>query len=218
MGVSRAGLGGLALPLVVAIAAGVLAVWLVQQQIDRAAARGGPPVTVLVATEPIAAGTVISGDPTTDRIGERSIPRDFAPVDAISSWEELTGATLSSNVAAGAFLTDSILANSSSGTKLQLRKGERAVSVGARAAPDGTVLVAGDRVDLIASGFDGAPTSELVLSGAQVLSASESGERAGTQRLTLRIAASQSSAIVRADVFARELRAIKLSANGSSHD
>lgn len=203
---------GLMLPLAVAIVAGLLAVWLVRSEIDRASMRGGEPVTVLVANQRLAAGAAIGSDAMAAQLGERSIPGDYAPVDAIGGRDELIGATLVSGVDAGTIITRPLLAKSVSAAGHKLRERERAVSVGVRAAPDGAVIVAGDRVDLIASGFDGAPNSEMVLSGAQVLAASESDEKPGVQRLTLRVAAEQSAGLVRADVFARELRAIKLDA------
>lgn len=208
----RADVAGLRLPLAVAVIAGLLAVWLVRSEIDRASMQGGEPVTVLVANQRLDAGVAIDDGATATQLSERMIPAEYAPVDAIGSRDELIGATLVSGVEAGAIITRPLLAQRADATDHKLRKRERAVSVGVRAAPDGAVIVAGDRVDLIASGFDGAPSSELLLSGAQVLAANESDEKPGVQRLTLRVAAEQSAGLVRADVFARELRAIKLEA------
>lgn len=205
---------GVILPLAIALIAGVLAIWLVRDQVSRATALGGPPVTVLVASDRIEAGTALGADQINALVTERSLPSDYAPIDAINASDELIDTTLVASVDAGAVLTRPLLAVAGERTDHALRKGERAVSVGVRAAPDGTVLVAGDRVDLVASGFDGAARSEFALTGAQVLSANESGDKPGVQRLTLRVAAAQTAALVRADVFARELRAIKITGRG----
>lgn len=200
----------MALPLAVALVTGLLAAWLVHREVDRAAAVGGAPVTVLVAVTGVAAGQVIRGEEVDSVFAERQIPTDFAPIDAVATREDLVDASLVATLEPGAIITRPLVKQAESAGEFTLRTGERAVSIGVRAAPDGTVLTAGDRVDLVASGFDGAPQSELVLTGAQVLVASESEEKPGVQRLTLRVAARQSAALVRADVFAREVRAIKV--------
>lgn len=209
---SSSGRNGLALPLLVALVAGLLAAWIVRNQIDRAATAGGAPVTVVVANAPIEAGAPIAAEELDALLVERTLPSDFAPVDAIAAREGLVGAKLVAAVEAGAILTTPLIAGRRSDPAHRLRPGERAVSIDVRSAPDGAVLEAGDRVDLIASGFDGAPSSELLLSGGQILAAITSGEKPGIQRITLRVAADQTAGLVRADVFAREVRAIRLSA------
>lgn len=201
---------GFALPLAVALVAGLLAAWLVDRQVDRAASAGGTPRTVLVASQSIDAGRVLRAEELETAFIKRSIPSDYAPIDAVSTHEEIVGVKLVAALEPGAILTQPLISRVDSKQEFSLRAGERAVSIGVRAAPDGTVLMAGDRVDLVASGFDGAPHSELVLAAAQVLVANESEDKPGVQRLTLRVAAGQSAALVRADVFAREVRAIQV--------
>lgn len=88
----------------------------------------------------------------------------------------------------------------------RLRRGERAVSVEVVVSPAGRQLASGDQVDLFASGVGGNQRTSPVVVGAEVLS-SDGGDRANP-RITLRLAAPQVTQVVRADVFARELRAV----------
>lgn len=211
MGVNGRGASGIALPLAVALMAGVLAAVLFHRQVDRAATVGGRPVPVLQTAQRIEAGRVIRAEDVESFFAQRSIPSDFVPADAVATREELVGVSLIAALDQGAVVTRPLLNDTDIADEFTLRPGERAVSVGVRVAPDGTVLAAGDRVDLIASGFDGAPQSELVLASAQVLVANESESKPGVQRLTLRVRARQAAPLVRADVFAREVRAVKVS-------
>lgn len=201
---------GVTLPLVIALGAGLLSAALVHRQLDRASAVGGAAVKVLVATQPVAAGHPLRREEVPALFTERAIPEDFAPLDAVADREKLIDSSLAVAVEPGAIITNPLIMRAASADNYKLRPGERAVSIGVRVAPDGVVLMAGDRVDLVASGFDGAAQSELVLSGAQILIASESEDKPGLQRLTLRVAARQAAALIRADVFAREIRAIKV--------
>ncbi|MGH2907332.1 MAG: hypothetical protein ACRDKI_11270 [Solirubrobacterales bacterium] len=85
--------------------------------------------------------------------------------------------------------------------RFRLRRGERAVTVDARLDPAGAEARSGDTIDLVASGGDGDQDSRLLLAGAEVLQGT-------TRSLTLRVRSDQIAAVISADVFARELRAI----------
>jgi hypothetical protein len=60
---------------------------------------------------------------------------------------------------------------------------------------------------LLSSGVGGANQTSLLLSGAEVL-AIDAAARGDQARITLRTTAEQAIALIRADVFARELRAV----------
>jgi Flp pilus assembly protein CpaB len=156
---------------------------------------------VLVAAVPIEAGKALTEQDVDSLFESRSLPHDVAPVDAISDRGELIGSRATGDVAAGAFATRPLFTSAARGSGFKLRASERAVSVEVLAAPDGATLAAGMRVDLLASGYSGANTTELLLAGAEVLAASEN-------RITIRVSAAQAPSIVRGDVFAKELRAV----------
>jgi hypothetical protein len=59
----------------------------------------------------------------------------------------------------------------------------------------------------MSSGTGGSQQTSLLLSGAEVVAVDDTA-RGDAQRITLRVAQSQAASVIRADVFARELRAI----------
>lgn len=189
--------------LVVAVTAGLIAAILVQRQLAGAERSAGPQRPVLVARAALDAGTVIE-DPGLFEL--RRQPGRYTPADAVASPEEILGRRTTVALPAGGYATESAFVPAGDGNGLRLRKGERALTVDARIAPDEAEAAAGARVDLIASGIGGSTDSELLVTAAQVMSVTEAAD--GKSNLTLRLAAGQALRVARADVFARELRAV----------
>lgn len=203
-----------------AIAAGVVAAWLVQRELDSAADLTGPAKPVLVARIAIEAGTRIEAEAGVGLVTSVDVPADFAPPDALTDVSEVAALRALTDIPQGGYLTRSAFSGDRAAAGYRLRSGERAISVDAVPAPVGTEPTPGSRVDLIASGIGGSQDTQVLIVGAEVLAVTEAqqidsqpGEPddrpTGPQgRLTIRVAASQVPAIVRADVFARELRAV----------
>lgn len=166
---------------------------------------GGPPISVVVAPQGLKAGEAI--DEASAALATRRIPSGYAPPDALTDPVEAAGARVVAPVAAGGYVTQSVLGGGDSGGAFKLRAGERALTVDAVVSPSGSTLEAGDRIDLFASGFGGDQRTTELISGAEVLAAEE-GAQAGRARATLRLLSSQVAPVIRADVFAHELRAV----------
>lgn len=163
-------------------------------------------VAVLVSERAIEAGEV------PDSSGQafartRSFPAALAPADAISDPVELAGRAALIDLPVGAALAGWMFSGTAERSRFRLRAGERAVSVDVALREAGGETRAGSLVDLFASGIGGDQQTALLLSGAEVLAATPD-EAPGRSELTLRLAADQVAAVVRADLFARELRAI----------
>lgn len=161
--------------------------------------------SVLVAAAPLERGAELGEGA---QLVLRAVPDRFAPPDAVSDPADALGERLETAIPAGAFVTRSILGGAAESTgRFKLRRTERAITVEAVISPGGETLSAGDRVDLLASGFGGDQSTVSLISGAEVLDVAE-GSAEGRARPTLRLASDQVVAVVRADVFARELRAV----------
>jgi hypothetical protein len=193
---------------VTALLAGVAAAWLVSDYTGSVERRGGRPTEVLVAKQAIARGKTMSAQMFGSVIGRRAVPRTFVPADA-ATLDSLDGARAAADIATGAYLTQPLFVTGrAAGGGYKLRRTERALTVDAKVSPDGATVEGGAIVDVFASGLAGGSESSLLLSGAEVLAAD--GETAGRaqQRLTLRVLTAQAPALIRGDVFARELRAV----------
>lgn len=193
-----------------AIAAAVCAIaaaWLTFGYAGRAEKRDGPSVSVLVAPGGLEAGAAID-EAAAAALTTREVPARFAPPDAIGDPVDAVGAHVLAPVAAGGFVTRSVLSGGADGQSgYKLRASERALTVEVIVSPQGSTLAAGDRVDLFASGFGGDQRTTELITGAEVLSAEDSAQSSRT-RATVRLADSQVAAVIRADVFAHELRAV----------
>lgn len=189
-----------------AIIAGVLAAWLVQREVAAATAGAGAPIDVLVATAPIEKGRRIDADTASELATTVEIPAKYAPPDALSDAAEVAGLRAETNIPVGGYLTNGAFSDAASRGAYELRRGERAVSIEVSTTPDGAEPAPGSVVDLVASGIGGAPESRVLIAGAEVLAASSVTNV--TTRLTVRLAVAQVPAVVRADVFAREVRAV----------
>lgn len=188
-----------------AAACALLAGWMALSYTGSAAREAGPTRSVLVAAAPLERGTELGADA---QFAVRRVPERFAPPDALSDLADAIGERLQVSLPAGAFVTRSMLSGGEGAASgLKLRSGERALTVDVVVAPTGESLVAGDRVDLYASGFGGNQQTEALIAGAEVLAVTE-GAQADRARPTIRLATAQVAAVVRADVFAQELRAV----------
>jgi Flp pilus assembly protein CpaB len=192
-----------------AVAAGacaLIAAWLTFSYAGGAGDRDGPRVDVLVAPAGLKAGASVDAAAAA-AMQVREVPARFAPPDALASPEDAIGTRALAGVVPGGYVVRSLLSGGSeSRSAYRLRAAERAVTVEVAVSPAGTALSAGDRVDLFASGFGGDQHTDELIAGAEVLTA-EDGEGSRT-RATLRLAATQVASVIRADVFAHELRAV----------
>lgn len=167
----------------------------------------GPMVDVVVAGAPLAAGRALDDDDVA-ALTIRPTPRSYAPPDALGDPLDALGARPRADLPAGTPLTGSQLIVAGGEPQSQLRSGERAVSLEVVVSPQSAALTSGSRVDLVASGFGGDQQTAEVIRGAEVLEADDAGEGA-KRRITVRLGRAQVAPVVRADVFAQELRAVR---------
>jgi pilus assembly protein CpaB len=206
--------------LCVALASGGLAASQVHERERSAAARLGPDVEVLVATREIPAGAPIARA----AVGVRRVPARYAPPDALASAEAeaVVGARSAAGVAAGGYLTATLLRGGDQGDAGGLRRGERAVTVRVAAGGAAADLQAGTSVDVLVSTETGAAggRTTMALAGAELLgveagtgSAYDGPESTDTASAaapaalaTLRVSVDQAIYLTAADNFAREVR------------
>lgn len=165
----------------------------------------GPTIPVAYTTAPLESGSLLD-EAATATLDVRQVPSRAAASDAVGDPVELAGERLIVDLPAGAPITKSALGGDQKGRgAYRLRSGERALQIEVVAA--GEEVDAGARVDLFASGIGGTEQTQQLIDSAEVLSVDE-GTAPSKPRLTVRLAAAQVAAVVRADVFARELRAV----------
>lgn len=145
---------------VLALAAGMLTM--------RAAAADTPTVPVVVAAEPIAVGM---------RLDEPEAVLMLTPVPAgallpgmARALDEVRGRTVAVPIAAGEPVTQAALGGMPGLAPPPLAPGERGLSVPVAAAgAAAAVLVAGSRVDVVASAAEGEATAKVVVADAEVI-------------------------------------------------
>ena len=152
---------------VLAVVLGAAAFLVVRAERERYAAllpAVGPPVTVVVTRSPLARGSVVSAAD----VETAEVPRAFVQPRALSATEDAVGSVLSADVAAGEQLTQARLVTSTVGPLAGLvPEGLRAIAI---ATPIPTGLVAGDRVDVLATyGGEGQVYTETVGLSLEVL-------------------------------------------------
>jgi len=159
-------------------------------------AQVGPVVEVLVARAPLSAGRrVDAGD-----LAVRRVPERFA-LGGAAVPELLVGQRLAVSVPAGAPLGEHLLEQAGPGGP-QVRRGERAADVVARASPE--LVTPGARVDVVVTRERGA---ELALEDVEVLAARRvRGEGAPQVAATLRVTVRQAVYLAAAAAFASEIR------------
>lgn len=177
----------------------------------------GPSALVLVTRAPVDAGAPLSAA----RPALRSMPRRFAPPDAVADAAALAGARTAVALPAGATVTRSVLSvPGDGGASATLAPGERVAEVVARGDPE--AVVPGTRVDVLVT-RDGAGArgggTVLALEDVEVLAARPAGPDepgaafdgapaagGGTVVASLRVRLPDAVYLAAAQAFARELR------------
>lgn len=123
----------------------------------------GDPVPVVVAARPLVRGETLSEE----AVAVRNVPAAFAPPGRIGSAGAVAGRTLVSDVAEGEPITRTRLGVAGGAIASLVPSGLRAFPVTASVSPG--AIVAGDRVDVIATFGGPRPYSDTVASGLEVL-------------------------------------------------
>ena len=151
----------------IAVLLGALAFVVVRAYQDRVEAAHpavGPGVTIVIAANDLARGTVLSEA----MLRPSSLPQAFVPPGAIRDVALLDGRVLTADIDAGEVITRSRLSEPRVGPIAALvPAGLRAVTIPG-GVPDGTIK-AGDRVEVYATYGGGRPHTEMVASGIEVL-------------------------------------------------
>jgi pilus assembly protein CpaB len=192
-----------------ALLLGLLAASSVQRREAALEQAVGPSTAVLVTRAAVA-----PGEPLTDaRPILRTLPRRWAPPDAVTSPTALAGARAAGPLEAGAYVTSGALRTAQQATSVPVGPGERVAELVARADP--RAVVAGSRVDVLVTRdatADRRGTTVLALEDVEVLSAAPApavaGEEAGGPQVaaSLRVTLRQAVYLAAAQSFARELR------------
>jgi pilus assembly protein CpaB len=170
----------------------------------------GPNVLVLVTRAPVAAGVPPAGA----RPLLRSLPRRYAPPDAVVSATQLAGARTAVPLPSGSILTASVLQSPGAAAAVALDPGERVAEVVAHGDP--RTIVPGARVDvLVTREGDGtrAGATLLALEDVEVLAAhgaptDRSDTTVGGARVVagLRVRVRDAVYLAAAQTFARDIR------------
>lgn len=173
---------------------------------------GAPAARVLVAREPIPAGTLLDADAVATRLVALPVPGDAGLAGLVGDAAVAAGRRTLGPLAPGEPLTDAVLGGSPSAVA-PLAPGERAVPVPAAAAGGAAAALApGIRVDVVASTGDGAlGRTAVVVSGAEVLAVDPAltGDGFGAApapSVLLRAAPADALRITSALNFARDVR------------
>ena len=135
-----------------------------QDRVEAAHPAVGPEVSVLLAANDLARGTVLSEAV----VRSSSRPQTFVPPGAIPDVASLSGRVLTADIEAGEVITRSRLSEPQVGPIAALvPSGLRAVTIPG-GVPEGTIK-AGDRIEIYATYGGGRPHTELVASGIEVL-------------------------------------------------
>lgn len=199
---TRVGRAGLWMAL--AGAAGLLAVMLTL----RAAAQPDRDGAVLVAREPIPAGTLIDAEVAARALGSVAVPSDLALAGLAARAEDVVGRRTVGHLAAGEPVTAAVVGGGDHAGPAPLAPGERAVAAPLSAAAGAAAaLVPGVHVDVVASTGEGLTgRTRVVVADAEVLAVTEpSAEGEGGEAL-LRVSAEQALTVTAALNFAREVR------------
>ena len=215
-------LGGLALVL------GALAASDVAGREAALTRRIGGLVDVVVAREPIAAGTPVRAR----QLAVRRVPRRFAPASAIASPGAVAGLRAATDIPAGSDLAAAMFGDGSARPAgPPVRRGERVAQVVALAVPE--LVTAGSRVDVLVTPeprAGGSGEAVLALEDVEVLAAAPAtpgdgpggagaGGSAPGSRVTasLRVTLRQAVYLAAAQDFARELRLLPRAEGDRGH-
>lgn len=161
--------------LLLAIAAGSLAFWVVQDyaaELEALRPVTGDPIPVAVAARALPRGTVL----TEAEIRLTEMPSSFSPPGAIRTIVALAGRTLVSDVAEGEAITRTRIGVEGGPVASLVPDGLRAFPISA-GVPAGSVQ-AGDLVDVIATFGGPRPYTDTVASGLEVIAILDDGEGA----------------------------------------
>lgn len=199
---TRVGRAGMWLAL--AGAAGLLAVMLTL----RAAGEPDRAGTVLVAREPVPAGTLLDGETASRVLGQVAVPGDLPLTGLIGTPEQAVGRRTVAHLAPGEPLTAAVLGGAPGTGPAPLRPGERAVSAPLSAAAGAAAALApGLRVDVVASTGEGLTgRTRVVVADAEVLAITEPAPGGEGGEAILRVSARQALQVTAALNFAREVR------------
>jgi len=200
--------------LALALLLGALAAASVHRREAALARALGPQVRVLVTRAPVAAGAA----PASARPLLRTLPRRYAPPDAVASATQLAGTRIAVALPAGSILTASVLRTDSAAgmPAAALAPGERVAEVVAHG--DSRAIVPGARVDvLVTREGDGmrAGTTVLALEDVEVLAARPAradaaelpaGGNGGRVVAFLRVRVGDAVYLAAAQAFARDIR------------
>jgi len=196
--------------LTLAVLSGTLAAASVRRREAALTRALGPEALVLVTRAPVAAGAM----PASARPLLRTLPRRYAPPDAVAGAARLLGTRMAVALPAGSILTASVLrADRAAGPEAALGRGERVADVVAHGDP--RALVPGARVDvLVTRDGDGtrAGTTVLALADVEVLATrrapSDAGGADGGARVvaSLRVRVRDAVYLAAAQAFARDVR------------
>jgi len=181
--------------------------------------RVGGLVDVVVAREPIAAGSTVRAT----ALAVRRVPARFAPIQRISSPSELTGQKAAVDIDRGTDMTARLIGDGDRGggpAGLPIGRGERVAQLVALGSPQ--LVARGSRVDVLVTPeprSDGLGEAVLALEDVEVLDAaptasadtpSARGLTARGERVavSLRVTLRQAVYLAAAQDFARELRVL----------
>jgi Flp pilus assembly protein CpaB len=164
--------------------------------------RPGSAVPVVVATTGLPAGTRLGPD----ELRQASIPSSFAPPGALTSIRIATGRTLLAPLASGEAVTATRVTAGRGGPIATLvPPGLRAFALPPEVS--NAAIHAGDHIDVFATFTSGAPHTELVAAGVQVLgevaAESSSTDQATKRSLELLVSPQDASALAYASTFAK---------------
>lgn len=170
---------------------------------DRASA------SVLVATSPIAPGTLIDRELLEERIDVVDVPSDLPLAGLVVSADAALGRRTAAGITVGEPLTLASLGGGPGSGPRPLAPGERATPVPlATHAAAGAGLAPGARVDVVASTGEGAAgRSRVVVADAEVLAVEPGRDPAvGEPSVVLRVRAAEALRLTAATNFARDVR------------
>jgi pilus assembly protein CpaB len=138
-------------------------------RLEARAAASGPGVAVVVAAREIGRGEVVS--PGSLEVGR--VPVRYLPPGAVRTVDAAVGQVAVADLVAGEVVTEARVTSAGGPLAAVVPAGLRAVGVTV-AAPPGP-LVAGDRVDVLATYAGGQPHAETVVAGAEVVAVRDGG-------------------------------------------
>lgn len=184
-----------------AVASGGLAASQVRERERSVEEQVGPLVPVVVAKRALPADERLRPAD----LAVEHVPARFVPPDALGASTRLTGARPAVPVAAGGYITASLLQGAPSAGQGALRPGERAVEIAVTGGSALALANSGSRVDVLVSSqpHDGAGRTFVAFEDLELLDLRQAGDAA---RATLRVTLRQAVYLTAAESFGREVR------------